>query len=210
VSSLVTACQRLLSFRIQQPPSLLTLRHFRLHSTVHCLTSDSVLDWLYCARARCSLPAFNGGVPLLPGWRPSHASLVPSLQILSCNWLLTATQLFSQDCLTESELLYDWRFTSNQFVLASSLVRLMTRVFLQLNPYGHNPCVASSLLWICLAFPSVHVAPITRDWKFFLLQYMQVLCQSVLFKAGHACLVYLMLQRQLSHFNGPKLDRRQI
>jgi hypothetical protein len=28
-----------------------------------------------------------------------------------------------------SELLYDWRFTANQFVLVPSLLRFMTRVF---------------------------------------------------------------------------------
>jgi hypothetical protein len=60
-----------------------------------------------------------------------------------------------------SESLYDWRFTAKHFVLAPSLLRPMTRVifFLQLNPYGHNPCVTSSrqrgwvcLLWIHLGF----------------------------------------------------------
>jgi hypothetical protein len=35
-------------------------------------------------------------------------------------------------------------------------------------------------------------------------------CHSRLCKADHAYLVYLMLQRQLSHLNGRKLDRRQV
>jgi hypothetical protein len=62
----------------------------------------------------------------------------------------------------ESELLYDWWFTANLFVLAPSLLRLTTRVFFcnwKLNPCGHCPCVTSSLtrrwacvLSICLAF----------------------------------------------------------
>jgi hypothetical protein len=40
---------------------------------------------------------------------------------------------------TESELLCDWRFTANQFVLATSPLRPTTRVFfLQLNPCGHK------------------------------------------------------------------------
>jgi hypothetical protein len=30
---------------------------------------------------------------------------------------------------SESEVLYDWQFTANQFVLAPSLLRLLTRVF---------------------------------------------------------------------------------
>jgi hypothetical protein len=47
---------------------------------------------------------------------------------------------------SESELLYDWRFTANQFVLATSPLRLKTtHLFLQLNPYGHSPYVTSSL-----------------------------------------------------------------
>jgi hypothetical protein len=41
-----------------------------------------------------------------------------------------------------------------------------------------------------------------------LVHYIQVLCQSRLCKADHVYLTYLMLQRQLSHLNGCKLDRR--
>jgi hypothetical protein len=39
--------------------------------------------------------------------------------------------------------------------------------------------------------------------------FTQVLCQSRLCKADHACLTYLMLQRQLSHLNGRKIYVRQ-
>jgi hypothetical protein len=68
------------------------------------------------------------------------------------------------------------------------------------------------LLWIGFASPlsSVRIAHRARYWKFFLVHYIQVLCQSVLCKAGHAYLTYLMLQRQLSHLNGRKLDHRQV
>jgi hypothetical protein len=38
---------------------------------------------------------------------------------------------------------------------------------------------------------------------------MQVFCQYRFRKVDHAYLTYLMLQRQLSHFNGRKLDHRQ-
>jgi hypothetical protein len=43
--------------------------------------------------------------------------------------------------LSESVLLYDWRFTSNQFVLALSPLRIRTRNFfiLKLNPCSHSP-----------------------------------------------------------------------
>jgi hypothetical protein len=68
----------------------------------------------------------------------------------------------------KSKLLYDWRFAANQFVLASSPLKLMTRTFFsQLNPFDISPCVTSSLtrrwvclLWICLAFSQVYISHI--------------------------------------------------
>jgi hypothetical protein len=57
---------------------------------------------------------------------------------------------------------------------------------------------------------SVHFAHTACYWNFFLLHYAQVLCQYRLYRADHAYLTYLMLQRQLSHFNGLKLDHRQV
>jgi hypothetical protein len=42
------------------------------------------------------------------------------------------------------------------------------------------------------------------------MHYIQVLCQPRICKADHAYLTYLTLQRQLSHLNGRKLDRRQV
>jgi hypothetical protein len=62
---------------------------------------------------------------------------------------------------SKSKLLYDWRFTANQFVLASSPLRPRTRDFFsfQLNSCCNSPYVTSSLtrrwgclLRICLAF----------------------------------------------------------
>jgi hypothetical protein len=53
----------------------------------------------------------------------------------------------------KSKLLYDWRFTANQFVLASSPLRLTIRIFFsQLNPCDISPYVTSSLTrrWVCL------------------------------------------------------------
>jgi hypothetical protein len=53
---------------------------------------------------------------------------------------------------SESELLYDWRFTVNQFILATSPLRLTTSNFIfQLNIYYHSPYVTPSLTrgWIC-------------------------------------------------------------
>jgi hypothetical protein len=54
---------------------------------------------------------------------------------------------------SESELLYDWRFTANHFVLAPSPLRITTRdfFFLRLNPCGHSPYVTSLMRgWVCL------------------------------------------------------------
>jgi hypothetical protein len=52
----------------------------------------------------------------------THGSTCP--HILSCNYQLTL----------ESELLYDWRFTTNQFVLVPSPFRLTTRDFFLNEP----------------------------------------------------------------------------
>jgi hypothetical protein len=53
---------------------------------------------------------------------------------------------------SESELLYDWRFTANQFVFATSPLRLTTNTFIfQLNACSYSPYVSSSLKkgWVC-------------------------------------------------------------
>jgi hypothetical protein len=91
--------------------------------------------------------------------------------------------------------------------------------FMQLNPCGHSPYVTSFLTrgWVCflwIFFPSplssVRIAHIACYWKFFLMYYIQVLCQPRICKGDHVYLTYLMLQRQLGHLNGRKLDRRQV
>jgi hypothetical protein len=51
-----------------------------------------------------------------------------------------------------SELLCDWGFTVNQFVLATSPLRLATsNLIFQTNTCGHSPYVTSSLMrgWVC-------------------------------------------------------------
>jgi hypothetical protein len=62
------------------------------------------------------------------------------------------SQLNSQSASeSESQLLYDWRFTANQFILATSLLRLTTSNFFHLNTWGHRPYITSSLTrgWVC-------------------------------------------------------------
>jgi hypothetical protein len=53
-------------------------------------------------------------------------------------------------------------------------------------------------------FAHIHVI------EFFLLHYTPVLCQYRLYRADPAYLTYLMLQQQLSHLNGRKLDHCQV
>jgi hypothetical protein len=46
----------------------------------------------------------------------------------------------------ESELLYDWRFTANQFILAPSPLRATISIFFfQLNACGYSPYVTPYL-----------------------------------------------------------------
>jgi hypothetical protein len=95
--------------------------------------------------------------------------------------------------------------------------RPTTRHFFQPNFCGNSPYITSSLTRRVLSLmnmlrlsSSVHIAHISCYWKFFLLHYTQVLCQYRLCRADHACLTYLMLQRQLRHLIGHKLDHRQV
>jgi hypothetical protein len=57
---------------------------------------------------------------------------------------------------------------------------------------------------------SVRIAHIDVIENIFLLHYTQVLCQYRLYRADHAYLAYLMLQRQLGHLNGRRLDHSQV
>jgi hypothetical protein len=53
---------------------------------------------------------------------------------------------------SELELLYDWQFTANQFILATSPLGLTTSNFIfQLNTCDYSPYVKSSVMrgWVC-------------------------------------------------------------
>jgi hypothetical protein len=77
--------------------------------------------------------------------------MFPGLSYQLLTEQLTTTELSNSLTAIESELLYDWRFTANQLVLAPSPLRLTIRFF-QLNPCGHSPYVKPSLTsgWVCL------------------------------------------------------------
>jgi hypothetical protein len=47
-------------------------------------------------------------------------------------------------------------------------------------------------------------------FKILTFDYIQVICQYRLCKAVHAYLMYLLLQRQLSHLNDRKLNHHQV
>jgi hypothetical protein len=85
-------------------------------------------------------------------WTADSPELDPVLQFTlqspSFLTVYSCTQLHQ----TESELLYDWRFTANQFVLATGPLKLTTNNFIfQLNTCRYSPYVTSSLTrgWVC-------------------------------------------------------------
>jgi hypothetical protein len=91
------------------------------------------------------------------------------------------------------------------------------KYFFATEPLRSSPYVTSSLtrgwvclLWIGLAFVKCKYRIYSILLTILLLHYILVLCPSRLCKAEHAYLTYLMLQRQLSHLNRRKLDRRQV
>jgi hypothetical protein len=69
----------------------------------------------------------------------SHPLLLPWNSKSDCQQLLSLSE-------SESELLYDWQFTANLFVLATSPLRPTTSNFIfQLNTCDNSPCVTSFL-----------------------------------------------------------------
>jgi hypothetical protein len=77
----------------------------------------------------------------------SSASVLTFLPSGDCLTTTSYSSVFSRTkTLLYPELLYDWRFTANQFVLATSPLRLTTSNFCpQLNTCGHSSYVRSSL-----------------------------------------------------------------
>jgi hypothetical protein len=91
----------------------------------------------------------------IPYWTTSvlSSTVTNDERRITVHWILELPYE-SNDWLvqSESELLYDWRSTANQFVLAPSPLRLTVRFFFsQLNTCSHIPYIISSLTrgWIC-------------------------------------------------------------
>jgi hypothetical protein len=64
----------------------------------------------------------------------------------------TSCWILNRKSESQSESIYDWRFIANQFVLATSPLRLMTsNVIFQLNTCSYSAYVTSSLTrgWVC-------------------------------------------------------------
>jgi hypothetical protein len=162
-----------------------------------------------CAQVPPPLSAARQRVPSSTRGRP----LPHSLGALS--WArIPSFSLPDRDNIQKSEsvLFYDWRFAANQFTLASSPLRLPTRFFfhVQLNPILSDEKVGLSLTNMLGPLSNIHTAHIGCYWKFFLLHYVQVLCQSRLCKADHASLHSLCYNGSLVTWNGRKLDHRQV
>jgi hypothetical protein len=102
--------------------------------TLHITIAHAVFSVNCVFTGSCLITAPTMAIPLLP-WS-------------STLWMAAPVQLTN----SESELLYDWRFTANQFVLVTSPLRPTSSVFFQVNTYGHSPYVISSLTrgWVYL------------------------------------------------------------
>jgi hypothetical protein len=198
-----------------------------LTSTVILSTKSCRNDDHYCLRFETP-PAWSVRFPFLypPGteW-PSYTPRywVPfSLPPMTYRTMVEVSEPSStrvtgliQLTLPQPQLIYDWPFTSNQFVLASSLLMLITIFFAteHLQSYSlynilHDERMSLSLYtWPLSRVNITHLAP---HRKFFTLQYIQVLCHPMLCRAYCAYLSYLMQQQQPNYLNGHKLDRCQV
>jgi hypothetical protein len=91
-------------------------------------------------------------------WLPRTRSILAALRlapfwpVFSSILVSLYSDLIYSTLISESELLYDWRFTVNQFVLATRFLRLTTSNFIfQLNTCCFIPYVTSPLSreWVC-------------------------------------------------------------
>jgi hypothetical protein len=132
--------------------------------------------------------------------------------LLNCCWSYSVTKSVNQSVRVRVRGAL-WRVVYRKSVrLGSMSLETHDQFCLQLNPCGHSPYATSSLtrgrvclLCTGLAFVKCTYRTYSMLLEIFLL--LQVLCKS---RLCEAYLTYLTLQRQLSHFNGRKLDCRQV
>jgi hypothetical protein len=86
------------------------------------------------------------------GLLPNHCIIFPFHCTKSSRHRLTFnTQLSWSESYSESDLLYDWRFTVNQFLATSPLRHTTNNFIFQSNTCSYSPYVTSSLTrgWVC-------------------------------------------------------------
>jgi hypothetical protein len=136
------------------------------------------------------------------------------LLFVSCSTLLSYTY---EKTKSTSNLLYDWRFTENQFTLASSPLRLGKKLFLQLNPCGNSPSVTSFLTiwvclwWMCLAFRQAYISHIwhaIENTSFCTARNSSASTDFTEQIMPNLCI--LCYHAQLSHLNGRKFDHCEV
>jgi hypothetical protein len=134
------------------------------------------------------------------------------LAVAGRHWLPHAA--IGQQC--QSQLLYDWRFSANQFVLAPSPLRLM-RFFLFATELLRSESLCNILSQERMCFyedarPSSNVLAAHNSILLKILpstKYTSTLSVQAL--KSRSCISYLPeLQRKPSHSNGRMLDRRQV
>jgi hypothetical protein len=125
--------------RVFTAPSLISTIHKSLHSKY---SQSSLVSWQRLLT-----------VVTLPFVTADRAELLSTVNSTIAPSLLSLPSTPQLNCQTtpESELLYDWWFTANQFVLTSSPWDSRPVIFFQHNTCGHSPYVTSSLTrgWVC-------------------------------------------------------------
>jgi hypothetical protein len=120
---------------------------------LHVVTADSyntiAVSTLHSSLHAKSSPACSVFTRRFLVTAPTTVILLHPAQVLSSQ--APAENLLPTDSESESELLYDWRFTVNQFILATSPSRLTTRIFFSIENLQCNSLTNERM---CLSFTS--------------------------------------------------------
>jgi hypothetical protein len=183
-----------------------------LHYINHCRTLGILSPLVFTSR--CFVAASKGGRSPSSGF-PNYS--MPSLPASNSNrlqWLNRGSPLthsLTQGYFTTGSLppiSSSWRqapWDSGPEIFFNWALAVLVLMWHPL--WWEDGCVPYEHAW---PSSSVRIALIACYWEFFHLHYIQVLYQCRLWKADHAYLTYLMLQRHLSHLNGRKIGHRQV